>query len=265
MKNLTDIYDSITKRFKDNTQLDIAEGTVIDSFVLGAASGIEEAHKEIERNKNPHIYTKLKGSDIDGVGMLVGCLRQPNENDVNYLYRVINWNTSNQASNITAINNAVVNMQFASNVTYVPYTQGVGTGTAYIIPKSLDDDIKEKAIAETKDKLSKVISKSSYTEYIIPKILYVDIYVYMSVYKDELNVKENISKKFEEYINNIAPGDKFEIGQLNRIGISEQNVSYFAVSNVIIDGKEMQDIDRIQVLEEKLVFNKINWNMVVNN
>lgn len=265
MKSLTDIYNSITKNFKDNTQLDIAEGTVIDSFVLASATGIEEAHKEIENNKNPHIYTKLTGSNIDGVGMLVGCLRQPNESDTNYLYRVINWNTSNQASNLTAINNAVINMEHASNVTYIPLTQGVATGTAYIIPKSLDPDVQEKAIQETKDRLAKVLSQTSYTEYVIPKILYVDIYVYMSVYKDEQNVKENISKKFEEYINNIAPGDKFEIGQLNRIGISEQNVSYFAVSNVIIDGKEMQDIDRIQVLEEKLVFNKINWNMVVNN
>lgn len=263
MKNLTDIYNSILNKFKDNTKLDIAEGSVIDSFVLSTANGIEEAYKEIENNKNPHIYTKLKGSDIDGVGMLVGCLRQANETDSNYLSRMINWNTSNQSSNLTAINNAVVNMEFASNVTYVPFTQGVATGTVYIIPKKLDDETKEKAIQETKEKLSKVLSTSSYVEYVIPKILYIDIYVYMSVYKDEENIKSNITSKFQEYINNIAPGDNFEIGQLNKIGISEQNVSYFSVSNVIINGKEMQEIERVQILEEKFVFNKINWNMVV--
>lgn len=264
MKNLNDIYASITGKFKTKTNLDIAQGSVIDSYVISTSAAIEDAYKEIEKNRNPHIFTKLSGSDIDSMGMLVGCARLPKESDENYKYRMINWNTANQASNSIAIEAALQTMEHASNVTYVPFTQGVGTGTAFIIPKKLDQEGINSAIHETKTRLEDVISKSSYVEYVVPKMLPVEVIVYLSVIKDEANVKSNISKKVEQYINNIAPGEFFEIGVINKIGINEPNVNYFSTSTVIVNGKEMQDVKTVQKLEEKLLFDKITWNMVVN-
>lgn len=264
MKNLNDIYTSIINRFKKKTNLDIAKGSVIDCYMVSTSAAIEDAYKEIENNKNPHIFTKLSGSDIDSMGMLVGCARLPKESDENYKYRMINWNTANQASNSTAIEAALQTMEYASNVTYVPFTQGVGTGTAFIIPKKLDQEGIDEAINETKNRLKNVVSKSSYIDYVVPKMLPIEVIVYLSVIKDEANVKTNISKKVEEYVNNIAPGDFFEIGIINKIGVNEPNVNYFSTSTVIVNNKEMQDVKMVQKLEEKLLFNKITWNMVVN-
>lgn len=264
MKKLNDIYNSILDKFKDKTKLDISKGSVLDSYILASSSGLEEAYKEIENNKNPHIFTNLKGSDIDSMGMLVGCARKPAEIDSNYLYRMLSWNTSNQASNSTSIEAALQNLEYSSNVTYVPFTQGVGTATAYIIPKKLDSETIKKALIETKDKLSKVISKSSFIEYTVPKMLPIEIVVYISILKDEPNVKKNITSKVQDYINNIIPGDLLEIGFINKIGINEPNVNYFSVSAMFIDGDEFQDIHSIQKLEDKFLFNEIIWNMVVN-
>lgn len=264
MKTLNEIYTSIVDRFKDKTNLEIVEGSVIDSYVVSTSNAIEDAYQEIENNRTPHIFTKLSGSDIDGMGMLVGCARQAGEEDENYLYRMLNWNTSNQASNTIAIEASLQNMEYASNVTYVPYTQGVGTGTAFIIPKKLENEIINAAINETKERLSAVVSPSSYIDYVVPKMLSVNIVVYLSVLKDEKNVKANIEDKIEQYINNIAPGDYLEVGQLNKIGINEPNVNYFSVSAIIVDNKEVQELKIVQKLEEKLLFNEINWNMVVN-
>lgn len=265
MKSLDQIYESILSKFKSKTNLDVAKGSVIDNYTVSVSSALEEAYKEIENNKNPHIFTKLEGDYIDKMGLLVGCARQGGESDESYLYRMLSWNTSNQAANTTSIETALMNMTYASNVTYVPYTQGVGTATAYIIPKSLDSETQEKAIQETKDKLLPVLSAGSYVEYIVPKTIPVNIVAYLSVYKDEENVKKNIQNKIQDYINNIAPGDKLEIGQLNKIGISETNVGYFSVSIVKLGSDEMQDISATQKLEEKFVFNEIIWNMVVND
>ena len=265
MKTLSEIYNSILTGFKKKTNLDIYKGSVIDKYTVSVSSGIEGAYQEIENNKNPHIYTNLSGSNIDSMGILVGCARRENEDDATYLYRMVNWNKSNQCGNSTAIETALLNMNYASNVTYIPYTQGVATGTAFIIPKSLDAETIQNAINETKDRLSNVASASAYIEYVIPKILKVKVVAYMSVYKDEQNVKTNISSKFETYINNIVPGDKLEVGQLNKIGTDESNVSYFSISSIIIDGEELQDLNIIQKLEKKFVFDDITWNMVVNN
>lgn len=264
MKNINDIYNSIVSKFKSKTNLEVANGSVIDSYIVATSAAIEDTYKEIENNKNPHIFTKLTGSDIDSMGMLVGCARRPSESDDNYKYRMLNWNTSNQASNSTSIESALQNMEFASNVTYVPFTQGVGTGTAYIIPKILDSENMANAIQETKNRLEFVMSKSSYIEYVVPKMLSVEILVYLSVIKDEKNVKLNIEKKMQEYINSIAPGEYLEIGVLNKIGINEPNVNYFSVSTAILNDKEINDIRVVQKLEEKFLFDKITWNMVVN-
>lgn len=261
MKKIEDIYTSIKNSFYNRTKLEIAEGSVIDNYTNSVSVGLMEAYNEIEKNKNPHIFTKLEGSDIDSMGILVGCARRSNEDDRTYLYRMINWNTANQTANATAIESALTTLSYSSNVTYVPFTHGVGTATAYIIPKNLENS--ELAIQEVKDRLANIVSQGSHVEYIIPKMKSVRLVIYMSVERDEANIKTNLQNKIKEYINSIAPGNKLEIGQINKIGINETNVNYFSVSQIYIDNEEYQDIYVIQKLEEKFLFDEIIWNMVV--
>lgn len=261
MKTLDQIYKSIKETYYNRTKLEIAEGSVIDNFVNSVSDGIEEVYETIENNKNPYLFTKLQGSDIDSMGMLVGCARRPDEDDQTYLYRMVNWNTSNQASNATAVETALTSMTYASNVTYVPLTQGVGTATAYIIPKKLENS--DLAIAETKQRLEDVISIGTYVDYVVPTLLPVKLVAYISAPRDLDNVKANITSKVEEYINNIAPGDKLEIGAINKIGVNETNVDYFSLTQMYINNKEYQDISAIQKLEEKFLFDEIIWNVVV--
>ena len=261
MKTIEEIYKSIKENYFNRTKLEIAEGSVIDNYVNSVSSALEEAYTEIEDNKNPHLFTKLSGSDIDSMGMLVGCARRPDEDDKTYLYRMINWNTSNQASNTTAVETALTSMTYASNVTYVPLTQGVGTATAYIIPKKLEDS--DLAIAETKERLQDVVSIGTYIDYVVPTLLPVRLVAYISAARDLDNVKSNITSKIEEYINSIAPGDKLEMGAINKIGVNEANVKYFSLSQVYINNEEYQEISAIQKLEEKFLFDEIIWNVVV--
>lgn len=263
MRSLSEIYTSIVNRFKSKTNLDIAKGSVLDSYILSASEALQEAHMEIENNKTPHIYTGLTGDRLDGLGMLVGCPRIGGEEDAVYKSRIINWNTSNQTGNRIAIESALTNLKYSSNATFVALTQGVGTGSIYIIPKELTENKIKLAIEEVKDKVKNVISSTSYVEYVIPELLPIEIVVYASIIKDEINTKENIEKKFEKYINGIAPGDSLKVGDLNKIGINELNIGYFSVSNILVNGKESHELEVLQKLESKLVFDKINWNLVV--
>lgn len=259
-KSLDEIYRSLKQRFFNRTKLEIAEGTVIDSFFNSVSSSIEDVYTEIENNKNPHIFTKLTGNDIDSMGILVGCARRPEEDDKTYLYRMINWNTSNQASNNTAIETALTSMTYASNVTYVPFTQGVGTATAYIIPKNLDNS--DLAINETKERLKDIISIGTYIDYVIPKLLPIKLVIYISTTRDLENIKNNITNKIKDYINNIAPGNSLDIGAINKIGVNENNVNYFSLNQIYINDEEFQELSIIQKLEEKFLFDEIIWNVV---
>lgn len=262
MKSFTDIYNSIINKFKSKTSLSIAVGSVLDKFFISTSYGILDAYQEIEDAKNPHIYTKLEGDNIDSVGLLVGCPRRENEIDSDYLYRMLNWNTSNQCGNLTAITDALRNMTYVSNAEYVPYVFGTGTAAVYIIPVSLDDDTIKKAINEVKERLVDVVSNSTYIEYIIPELLPVKFEVYFAAYKNEDSIKSQIEEAFEKYINGIAPGDKLDLGYLSNLGVTTNNVRLFVISNATINSKQLTDLGTIQKLESKFIFDSIIWKEV---
>jgi hypothetical protein len=125
MKSFTEIYDSLKSKFFNRSKLEIQPGTVMDCFMLSATEALHEAHQEIENNKNPYIFTKLSGEDLDSTGYLVNCPRMPNEDDSTYFHRIINWTYNNATSNIIAIENALLNLTYASYAKYVPLTEGV--------------------------------------------------------------------------------------------------------------------------------------------
>lgn len=259
MKSITDIYNSIREKFFNKTKIDIQKGTVIDSFILASAEMIEEAYKEIDNNKTPYLYTKLEGKNIDDIGILCGVTRQENENDQNYLYRILNWNRSNKAANKTSIETALMNLNYASHATYSPLSNGCGTATIFIIPKSFDNITKEMAVKEVKEVLKDIISPSSYIEYVIPEMLDVKITLLIKTKNvDKEIVKNNIAEKIVKYVNGIAPMSFLEIGELNKIGVNEEGVEYFNVSVIAIDGEEITETEKLQKINSKFITNKEN-------
>lgn len=263
MKTLQEIYDDIRKKILNKNSIDIEKGTVIDSFLLATSEMILEAEEEIENNKNPYLYSKLSGDNLDDMAILLGLTRRGNESDKNFLYRILKWNTSNKASNYDAIETALMDMEYCSYVTYVPLAYGCGTAAAYIIPKTMGDDYKRYAIEETKKRLAPVISPSSYIEYIIPEILSVKLNVLYKADNIDLTiVKNEVNEEIIKYINNIGPGDYIEIGVLNKIGVNKANISYFNISNIFVNSKEIGDVSILQKVETKLLIDSstsINW------
>lgn len=257
MKSMQEIYQELRDKFLDKTGIDVERGSVIDYYILSTSDMLSKAHKEIEDNKTPHIYTSLKGEQLDDMAILCGLTRRVDESDRNFLYRILNWNTSNKASNATAIETALMDMDFCSNVTYVPHAFGCGTAAAYIIPKNISDEGNNLAIEETKERLKEVTSPSSYIEYIIPKIVPIKIRAIIKAEASDINtIKKNIAEKIIKYINGIAPGDNLEIGTINRIGIDEANVTYFNIGNIFVDGKETGSVSILQKVESKFIISE---------
>jgi hypothetical protein len=260
MKTFSQIYDDLKKKFFDRSKLDIEPGTVVDFYMLSSSEALYEAHQEIEANKNPHIFTKLSDEDLDNTGYGFNCPRMANEADDSYRYRLMNWTQKSEASNLTAIQLALMNMTYASYVTYTPLTEGVGTATAYIIPKTYDDATIENAIAETESRLKDVCSPGSYINYVIPNALPVKVVAYISVDSgDIVTVKDNIKKKVTQYVNNIPVGGLLEIGEINKIGVNESCVSYFNTVQLYVDNNVTAALSVLQKIESKFVFDDIIW------
>ena len=171
MVTTSDITQKIHSDFKTMTGKEFRHGSAINFYTEAVGRSLETAFQEIENNKNPHIYTNLDTDGLNKTGVFVGVPRNDGEDDQTYLYRIMNWTNTKAASNLSAINAALLSMTNASNAQYFPGVYGAGTGVVYVIPTEYSKDIITAALAEAKTRLSEVISPESYTEYIVPTML----------------------------------------------------------------------------------------------
>lgn len=260
MKSFETIHGDIKKRFEDMTGKTVQEGSVIDFFTVATSESIQEAYEEIENSKNPHIYSNLRGQALDDTGFFVNLPRRPGEDDDQYLYRLMNWNISNEASNETAINDALLNLVYASNAEFIPLTNGGGTGTVFIIPKNYEEETIKNAIQEAEERISDVVSPSLYIEYIVPEVKPVKIHAYIQSENGDVNqIRYNIEQAIKDYVNSIPPRKYLMVGQLSRIGINEPEVDYFNILQIFIDNKETKEIQILQNIETKFILDEIIW------
>ena len=259
MKTSEEVYESLKSNFEDKINDSIQTGSVIDIYNKTIADECRDMYQYIEDNKNPYLFTNTFGKDLDSLGYWVNLTRETDETDEHYKYRLKDWLLTSEASNTTAISNSLLNPQYASNIQYVPYTYGSGTATCYIIPLEYEEETINAALEEAADLIKDVVSPSLYVEYIVPSIRSVRLNCFLSVTGDEATIKSNITTKIQEYINGIAPGDYLSIGDIIRLGINETGVEYFNVVSLFIDEEQTTDIEIIQELETKFLFDNIIW------
>lgn len=261
MKKFDDIYKDLKEDFKKSTKIGIAKGSVIDMLLKSVSSMLAIAHKEIEDNKKPYLFTQQKGDELDSTGYFLQCPRLVDETDDNYKYRLMRWVQRNAANNLTAINEAIKLLTFSSSATYVPYTYGVGTGTVYLIPYKYEEDYIKNAIKEAEEIIGAVIAPSSIVDYCVPKPVKVKLVSYLDIAKgkDMNYIKKTITDKVKEYINNLAPGSKLMLGQINNMGLNVDGVEYFNIIQVYLDDKESTAYEILQDVSTKMLFEEIIW------
>ena len=260
MKTSETIHRDIQRRFERDTNKRIQEGSVMDFYTVAMSKALEGVYEKIENSKNPHIYTNLRGQALDDTGFFVNCPRRPGEDDETYLYRLMNWNISAEASNTTAIHDALLNLEYASNAEYVPLTNGSGTGTVFIIPRHYDNETITSCLKEAQERLAKVASPSLVIDYVIPTIRAVKLHLHItSKYGDTELIQDNLHQAIKNYINNIPPGEYLQIGTIRRLGVNEPGVDYFDILQVFIDDEEHKEIEILQAIQSKFILDEIIW------
>ena len=260
MKQSDEILDDIRSRFSERTGKTFQYGSVLDLFSSAVSSSLEEVYQEIENNKNPHIWTKLEGDTLDATGIWVNCPREAGENDTSYRYRLMNWMLRNEAGNTTAIQDSLLNMEYASNAEFVPMTKGCGTGTVYVIPKAYNSVAISAALSEARERVAKYASPALYIEYVIPEIRAVSIEAYLKTDAgDETAIKNQIDSAIRRYVNTIAPKSYLSVGAMNKLGININDVDYFNVVGLIVDGVVISKVKLLQELDSKFLFDQITW------
>lgn len=259
-RSAEDINLSIQEDFEDLTGRKYRPGSALGFFTNAVAKEMEQAHLEIDRNKNPHIYTNLSGDDLDKMGTFVNVPRETDETDTNYLYRIMNWTYLKAGANLTAVNDSLLNLTYSSDAQYYPGTYGAGTGVVYVIPNEYSEETMANALQEVKERLQNVIAPESYTEYIIPTAISVIVIAHLETENADTDyLKSQIAAAIRDYINAIAPNDYLSIGTINRLALNIDGVDFFSVDGLYLDDLYSANTKILQELETKLLFQEIQW------
>lgn len=260
LRTKEDIHDEIMDRFQNRAKELIEEGSMIDLYTTILAEIGEEIYYEIDRNRTPHIWSSLEGTQLDDTGVMLNIPRKEGESDQTYRYRLMNWTLSNESANTTAISDALLNPIYASNIEFRPKVHGCGTGVCYVIPREYTNEYIHNSLVEAKMIVEKIASPGLYVEYIIPRVIGVKLQIYIRSENGDLpTIKSELESKILEYINNLAPYEYLQVGQINKIGILEDMVDYFNVLSVILDGATTSSLSIKQGIDTKLLYDEIIW------
>lgn len=261
MKSFEEIYTSVKNNFYNLSKIDVAKGSVIDMIFKSFSFMTHEAHKEIEKNKKPYLFTTQVDDELNSTGYFLQCPRLADETDDNYLARLMNWTQRNASNNEVAINEAIKTLSFSSSAEYVPYTDGVGTATVYLIPYKYEEDYIKNAVAEAKEVLGKVISPATITEYMVPQPVAVKLVAYIDVKEgtDLAYIQRQATSYIKEYINGIAPGERLMLGKINNMVLDIEGVEYFNVVQIYLNDKESTAFEIMQTVSSKMLYDEIIW------
>lgn len=252
----TDIKDDFENRISANVQ----DGSAIDLFTGAISSVLEDNYTEIENSRNPHVWTSLEGEYLDATGTWVNLPRRVGEGDESYRYRLMNWMLTNEASNATAINDALLNLTYSSNAEYVPKTHGTGTGTVYVIPKEYTTETITNALQEVQKNVSEIACPGEHIEYIVPAIKPVTLSIYISSENGDIAaIKSELEDEIKEYINSIPPKEYLSAGTINAIGVTKEGVDYFNVLSISVNYNQIDTLRVVQELDTKMIFDTIEW------
>ena len=258
MRTTEEIYQSINDDFKERCGDE--PGVLMNMYTMAVSKEDEKIYQEIENNKTPHVWTELDSAGLDATGLWVNCPRDVGETDEAYRYRLLQWMLRNEAGNTTAIQTALLNPKYATNIEFVPLTHGCGTGTCYIIPEDYDTNHIQEAMKEAQDKLSKVISPDIYVDYVIPDIRAVSLELSLTTLTgDESAIKEILKQKITSYVNAIAPKDYLSLGYIQKLGVNEDLVEHFNILSLFIDGQQIHKERVLQGLDTKFILDTITW------
>ncbi len=257
LKTKEEIYNNISQFINGSS---VQVGSILDMFIQGVSRSIEKLHEKIDEYRNPHIYSRLEGEDLDDLGYFFDFPREPGEDDNTYKKRIFDWRQSMQKSNSTAIDNALLNLEHTSFAKHIPYTHGTGTGSIYIIPIEMTEGRKELAIQEAKDKIKNIVSEGYYLDFLIPETIPVDLAIDINTGESDSSfIQSEVISLMREYVNNIPPDSVMHIGDINRIGMEYPGVDYFQVIELRIDNRIMYGLEQKQALTKKFILNDITW------
>lgn len=259
MKDFNQIYQDIKDRFSANTAQSITENSVMDFYTISVADVYEMVYQDIESMRNPHLYSTLKEQSLDDLGFFMNMPRYTDESDGQYLFRLMNWRYTVESSNMTAINNQLLRVEKASDAQFIPKTSGSGTGTVYIIPREYTEDNIAESIAESMMLIEGIVSPSLHVDYVIPEPVALILHVGLKTGIDSSTIKRILEEKIQNYTNSIPPEGTLEIGEINRIGINETDVSYFSTLQVFLDGAEQSEVEIYQPIQHKFLLEEIIW------
>ena len=130
------ILSEQTTMLRDNTPIThFSAGARARAILQCISRDIAGLESQIETTSLLSFVSRASGIYLDWIGELVMCARLTDESDDNYRYRITHQLENAATANATAVRLACLTTPGVRDVYLAPYTHGIGSFTAYIIPE----------------------------------------------------------------------------------------------------------------------------------
>lgn len=189
-------------------------GTPVRNIVESVDLHLSNLYDDLANNLLNYTLSQAQGSALDSLAFLLKVTRRAGENDTNLRYRITQANTVAQTANLMACLDALFALANISNVIAVPFTQGVGTITFYLIGTSGTVDPTTVALATTA--LQNIVAAGVYALVTTPTPVLLNLSGQLTLVPGAASATQvaAATAAVNTYIANLSMGNPFVVTQL---------------------------------------------------
>ncbi|UOE58072.1 baseplate J/gp47 family protein [Cytobacillus oceanisediminis] len=129
------LEDVLTRLRAQGGITETSPGSVARTFAEVILEEFSPFYDELDLAKAMGFVSTAQGAYLDLVAELINCVRLPEESDMDYRARIVNWVSVQQNANLTSLRIQVLQIDGVADVQFKRFTRGTGSFTCYVIPQ----------------------------------------------------------------------------------------------------------------------------------
>lgn len=246
-KDFNTIMNSALKRLENSKIARASKGEIArlllavfnEEFARGPDSNQDGFYDILKKEIVQAFLSYAMGSNLNAIGRMMNCIRNPEEEDTTYRWRISMQLRTLATANEMAIRLACLSVNGVDDVVLMPYTHGTGSGSIYIV--SSNPEIIDDLIYPVQNAASAAGAFGNRIEVFKPRLLEVAIRMRLLFYKDtpeiDRHMLRSIVKSYiEDFINSLNIGNTFDIIEMKQTilrtneQIAEVEIYYLTVN-----------------------------------
>jgi uncharacterized phage protein gp47/JayE len=221
------------------------EGTAVRSVVESVDLHIANLYNDMNGNLSGSYLSQASGATLVAIALLVGVTPRNGESDNDLRYRTSVAINSKAGANLTELTVALLALSGISTVLPIPFSQGLGTMSFYLIATNGIADSSTVALAQAT--VNNLAAAGTTTFVLTPTPLTVSITGTISVSSssNRSSVAASVSAAIANYISNLSMGNPLVVNELITAALNVAGTTDFNLLTILTTDQNGNSVEQI--------------------